>query len=75
VSGSTWFDHQWSDFFVLGKPAGWQWLDDGGSLMITEARGIDGKIAETYGTYMPPYGEMQRLTEETDGIELAMVGE
>jgi predicted secreted hydrolase len=79
VTGSAWFDHQWGDFFVLGKPAGWQWfaiqLDDGGSLMITEARGIDGEIAETYGTYMSPDGEVKTLHGEVDGIDIRATGE
>lgn len=26
VSGTGWFDHQWGDLFVLGAPAGWQWM-------------------------------------------------
>lgn len=73
VTGTSWFDHQWGDFFVLGKPSGWQWfalqLDDGGSLMITEARGIDGEVADTYGTYMSPDGEVRPLTQ-ADGIFL-----
>lgn len=79
VTGSAWFDHQWGDFFVLGKPAGWQWfalqLDDGGSLMITEARGIDGIVVDTYGTYMSPEGEIRSLQQEADGIELSVTGE
>jgi predicted secreted hydrolase len=79
VTGSAWFDHQWGDFFVLSKPAGWQWfaiqLDDGGSLMITEARGIDGNIAETYGTYMSPDGEVKTLLGDTDGIDIRTTGE
>ena len=49
VTGEVWFDHQWGDFFVVGKPAGWQWfavshLDDGSSLMISEVRGADGEV-------------------------------
>lgn len=79
VTGSAWFDHQWGDFFVLGKPAGWQWfaiqLDDGGSLMLTEARGIDGKIADTYGTYMSPEGVVKTLLSDTDGIDITVTGE
>jgi len=42
VEGEVWFDHQWGDFYVIGKPAGWQWfalhLDDGSSLMVSEVR-------------------------------------
>ena len=79
VTGSGWFDHQWGDFFVLGKPAGWQWfamhLDDGGSMMITQSRGIDGKIAETYGTYMSAEGDVRHLEHDADGIDLAALGE
>ena len=79
VTGTGWFDHQWGDFFVLGNPAGWQWfavqLDDGGSLMITQARGIDGKIAETYGTYMSPDGNVRDLREQSDGINLGVLSE
>jgi predicted secreted hydrolase len=79
LTGTGWFDHQWGDFFVLGKPSGWQWfaiqLDDGGSLMITEARGIDGNIADTYGTYMSTEGETKILKQESSGIELTATGE
>ncbi len=79
VTGTAWFDHQWGDFFVLGKPAGWQWfaiqLDDGASLMITEARGIDGKVIDTYGTYMSPAGEVRSLQQDADRIRIASIGE
>jgi predicted secreted hydrolase len=79
VTGTSWFDHQWGDFFVLGKPAGWQWfalqLEDGGSLMITESRGLDGKIVDTYGTYMSPDGEVRSLQQSEDGIDLTAIGE
>lgn len=79
VTGSAWFDHQWGDFFVFGKPAGWQWfavqLDDGGSLMITQSRGIDGEIAETYGTYMSPDGKAEFLQGDIDGIDIRTTGE
>jgi predicted secreted hydrolase len=79
VRGTSWFDHQWGDFFVVGKPAGWQWfalqLEDGGSLMITESRGIDGKIADTYGTYMSPDGAVKHLQSDIDGIDLVINGE
>ena len=79
VTGTAWFDHQWGDFFVLGKPAGWQWfavqLDDGASLMITENRGIDGRVADTYGTYMSPEGDVKGLRSETDGIRVVPGGE
>lgn len=79
VTGRGWFDHQWGDFFVLGKPAGWQWFavqfDGGGSLMITQARGINGEIVDTYGTYMSPDGNVRNLREEADGIDLMALAE
>ena len=79
VTGSAWFDHQWGDFFVLSKPAGWQWfaiqLDDGGSLMLNQTRGIDGNIAETYGTYMSQGGEVKTLLGDADGINIRTTGE
>ncbi|MCH7984394.1 MAG: hypothetical protein IIC28_10550 [Chloroflexi bacterium] len=74
VTGTAWFDHQWGDFFVLGKPAGWQWfaiqLDDGASLMITVARGVSGDVVDTYGTYMSPTGDVQSLRGDADGIRV-----
>lgn len=79
VTGTGWFDHQWGDFFVLGKPAGWQWfavqLDNGGSLMITESRGINGEIIDTYGTFMSGDGSVRDLRSEDDGIDLTALGE
>lgn len=78
VTGTGWFDHQWGDFVVLGKPAGWQWfaiqLNDGGSLMITESRSIDGETVITYGTYMSPDGAVRHLEEDSDGIDLNVNG-
>ena len=77
VTGNAWFDHQWGDFFVLGKPAGWQWfavqLDDGASLMITEVRGVNGDVEDTYGTYMSPTGEVRGLRGEADGIRVSSI--
>ena len=74
VTGTVWFDHQWGDFFVLGKPAGWQWfavqLDDGASLMITEVRGVSGDVVDTYGTYMSPTGDVRSLQGDADGIRV-----
>jgi predicted secreted hydrolase len=79
VTGTAWFDHQWGDFFVLGKPAGWQWfaiqLDDGRSLMITQSLGIDGEITESYGTYMSPEGDVGSLKSDTHGITLTETDE
>ena len=79
VTGLGWFDHQWGDFFVLGKPSGWQWiavhLEDGGSLMVTQLRGINGEIDDIYGTYMSPEGEVKALHDEIDGINFENTGQ
>jgi predicted secreted hydrolase len=54
VTGLAWMDHQWGDFFVLGRPAGWQWfalqLDGGPDLMLQEFRNADGLEVEAFGT-------------------------
>lgn len=74
VEGEIWFDHQWGDFFVVGKPAGWQWfaihLDDRRSLMIAEVRGAEGEVLEIDGTLTQSGFEQRVLDAEQDGIEL-----
>ena len=74
VSGEVWFDHQWGDFFVVGKPAGWQWfalhLNDGASLMISEVRGADGDVIAVDGTLLTTEGSQHILDPEVDGIYL-----
>ena len=74
VSGEVWFDHQWGDFFVVGKPAGWQWfalhLDDGSSLMVSEVRGADGRVLATDGTLIEPGSPQKVLEAERDGLQL-----
>ncbi len=74
VTGEVWFDHQWGDFFVVGKPAGWQWLalhlDNGDSLMVSEVRGADGAVIATDGTLIVDGSEQFTLDETADGISL-----
>ena len=74
VAGEIWFDHQWGDFFVVGKPAGWQWfavhLDDGRSLMVSEVRGADGEVIGVEGTLIDSSGQQRVLDADQDGIEL-----
>jgi len=47
VSGSAWFDHEWSSEILDADAAGWDWtginLDDGGALMAFRIRGRDGR--------------------------------
>ncbi len=74
VEGEIWFDHQWGDFFVVGKPAGWQWfalhLDDGCSLMVSEVRDGEGEVIAVDGTLVDADGRHQVLESERDGLEL-----
>ena len=77
VKGEVWFDHQWGDFFVVGKPAGWQWfaihLDDDRSLMISEVRGADGEIVAIDGTIVQSGSEQRVLEDVEDDIELEVL--
>ena len=76
VAGEVWFDHQWGDFFVVGKPAGWQWfavhLDDGRSLMVSEVRGADGEVIGVDGTLIDSSGQQRVLDANQDGIRLGV---
>ncbi len=69
VTGETWFDHQWGDFFVVGNPAGWEWfamqLDDGSSLKVTKARDVSGAPSVVYATYQDKQGNNLHI-EESD---------
>ena len=79
VSGEAWFDHQWGDFFVMGHPAGWQWMaiqfDDGSSLMLSESRGLDGAVTETIGSHLDADGNDVHLKGGLDGIRIDVVNE
>jgi len=70
VEGTSWFDHQWGNFFVVGKPAGWQWfallLSDGSALMVSDARGVDGESADLYATYMWGDGQISYIASGID---------
>ena len=77
VSGEAWFDHQWGDFFVMGHPAGWQWMavqfDDGSALMLNESRGLDGAVTETIASYLDRDGNDVHLKGDPDGIQIDVV--
>lgn len=74
VTGEVWFDHQWGDFFVVGKPAGWQWfamhLDNGDSIMVSEVRGADGEVIAIDGTLTTPDGTQRIFDAEKDNIQI-----
>lgn len=46
VTGSAWFDHEWSSQALQGDASGWDWiganLDDGSALMAFQIRGKQG---------------------------------
>ena len=74
VTGEVWFDHQWGDFFVVGKPAGWQWfamhLDNGDSIMVSEVRGADGEVIAIDGTLTRLDGTQRIFEAENDNIQI-----
>lgn len=74
TSGDVWFDHQWGDFFVVGKPAGWQWfalhLGNGDSLMVSEVRGVGGDVVAVDATLTNSDAGQRILEAEIDGISL-----
>lgn len=78
VTGQVWMDHQWGDFFVVGHPAGWQWLalqlDDGTEIMVTESRGTDGAVAATYGSLIGQDGSVTALRPGDAAIQLEALG-
>ncbi len=54
VSGTTWFDHEWSTSVLDASQVGWDWfglhLDDGRQLMLAQLRRSDGSISYAFGS-------------------------
>lgn len=54
VTGTSWFDHEWSSAYLAAEAAGWDWvglnLGDGGALMAFRIRDRDGKAYWAGGT-------------------------
>jgi predicted secreted hydrolase len=69
VTGTGWFDHEWSTS-VLGETLdGWDWFalqfGDGSRLMVYELRRTDGGIAHyAAGTWIDPQGTVRPLRAE-----------
>ncbi|HEX9391736.1 MAG TPA: lipocalin-like domain-containing protein, partial [Usitatibacteraceae bacterium] len=65
VSGTAWFDHEWSSEYLAAEATGWDWLganlDDGGALMAFRMRGQDGSAIWAGGTRMQANGRSQAL--------------
>ena len=63
ISGSAWFDHEWSDGAKDPSTVGWDWfglrLGDGRSLMIYRMRRADGGSAHVFGGLVNPTGAVR----------------
>jgi predicted secreted hydrolase len=55
VTGTAWFDHEWSSTLLDKEAVGWDWiginLDDGGALMAFQIRAKDGRPRWAAATY------------------------
>ena len=67
VSGSVWFDHEWSTDSLEPDAAGWDWsglhLDNGEDLMIFRIRDKQGKTAYVSGTLRDAKGSVTVLKD------------
>ena len=68
VTGTAWFDHEWSSEYLDPQALGWDWvginLDDGGALMAFRIRDAHGAQRWAGGTYRRPDGNVQLLKPE-----------
>ncbi|MGJ9416257.1 lipocalin-like domain-containing protein [Massilia sp. CMS3.1] len=64
VTGSAWFDHEWSSEALQPEATGWDWvganLDDGSALMAFQIRGKDGDKLWSHATVRGPDGKVTR---------------
>lgn len=76
VTGSSWFDREWSTSLLAPDEVGWDWLggqfDDGRELMIFRLRRRDGSSARIDGTLVEADGSSRPL--RTEGAELTARG-
>ena len=76
VSGSSWFDREWSSSALAADQAGWDWfalqLDDGRDLMYYQMRGTDGR-PQVYskGVLVGPDGNAEPI--DSADVELTPV--
>ena len=74
VSGTGWFDHEWSTSVLGDSLEGWDWfsvqLDDGGRLMLFELRQETGEVSFGSGTWIAPDGVATPLDREDFTIEV-----
>ena len=68
VTGTAWFDHEWSSSYLAAEAAGWDWigvnLDDGGALMAFRIRGRDGASRWTGGGLRDAAGAIRRFAPD-----------
>jgi predicted secreted hydrolase len=66
VSGSAWFDHEWSDGASDPSMVGWDWfglrIGDGRSLMLYRMRRLDGGTAHLFGGLVDSRGIVRALS-------------
>ncbi len=65
VSGSGWFDHEWSTDMLAESQKGWDWfsihLDDGRALMVSQVRSVK-KQGYVFGSLALPNGQYRTLS-------------
>lgn len=68
VTGTAWFDHEWSSEYLASDAVGWDWLganfDDGGALMAFQMRDLKGAILWAGGTRVLADGTILKLGRE-----------
>lgn len=68
VTGSAWFDHEWSSEALQPEAQGWDWiganLDDGSALTAFQIRGKDGGKLWAYAAVRGRDGKVTRYTPD-----------
>lgn len=68
VTGSAWFDHEWSSEALQPEAQGWDWiganLDDGSALMAFQIRAKDGGKLWTHAAVRGPDGKVVRYSPD-----------
>jgi predicted secreted hydrolase len=67
VTGTAWFDHEWSSEIINNDAQGWDWLGanlaDGGALMAFQMRDKKGDVLWSAGTRVNNNGSVTRLNK------------
>jgi predicted secreted hydrolase len=68
VTGSAWFDHEWSSEALQPEASGWDWvganLDDGSALTAFQVRSKDGGKLWAYAAVRGPDGKLTRYAPD-----------